>query len=560
MKSRSFLFLAALLSLLLVFSAVGCGGDDDDDNNASDDDDDDTYLGDDDDNDDNDDLTPPPGDWDGVSVTDVEAPDQYTVEVQLSASPGAAAAANANIYTITSDYGSLNVQDATFAKANVVTLTTGKQKLGVEYTLTIEPTEYAGEPLTGAFPAADTARFWTWDFATGDQYQITAYRGGIGETCVVYVESGQSVADVAHTIEVFDDQVYPIETELFTEAPDVDGNGRILILGLDGGEYFGGYFSGVNQYSDDESMSWWGLHSNEADMVHVNSLYGSLMVENVVPHEFQHLLYNAEHGNNYEYWEYHDEGLAEAAVHAVFGIHQGALDYYLADPEQEIGNGLSLVHWVYANYDNYVQAYLWWIYLAGRLDGIDSLADIFHLENGNPNEVDDFIATELGSTMVDEVIHYELAAWLQEESGAYGFNGMLSWTPGAAPTVAVDTTSVDLEPFGGTLFRLAQTSVEYPGTQGTHIVYYGVDGDGNIDDSEPFDVDGGALLVYNSSDRHITFPSEHSGPDLPALGSARAKGAPINPAWLDPPPIHPERLDRLAAWRYRTLERIRRSQ
>jgi hypothetical protein len=555
--SRWRVFLALLL---LALSLPACGGGDDDDDNDDAADDDASDNDDTSDDDDNDDATPgddvDDGSWDGATVSAVSPfPKEVTVTIDgVDTLP--TGALDASTYTLSSEYGAVAVLAAATKKGAVVSLTTAKQKLGVTYTLTVSP---AGrEPLTADFLAADSAKFWAYDFATGGEYQITADRAAVGVHGIVYVEQGQYVADVAEDLAIFDELVYPIETDLLADAPDTDENGRIVILALDGGPYYGGYFSGVNTLPDDQTMSQWGIHSNEMDMVHINSLYESLMVENVVAHEFQHLLYHGRHGFQNEYWEYHDEGLAEAAVHAVFGVNQQSMDYFYGDPDQEIANGLSLVNWQYANYDNYAQAYLWWIYTAGQLGGIDALGDIFDLSTGNPDEVDTFLQAELGVTMVEAVRDFELAAWLAEDAGLYSFEDMLAPTPGTAPTVPGGVSSLDLEPFSGALFALSASSVAYPGTQGAHIHYYGVDADGNVDADAPFDVDGGVLLAINENNEHNFYPPEHSGPDVSALNLGGGKsGVNVNPAWLDPPPLDPRYPERLAAWRYRTLERIR---
>lgn len=567
------IFWIFLLLLLIGLTAPACGDDDDDNDNDNDnspidddaspaDDDDASPAGDDDDasptGDDDDNDTSTAG-WEGVTIAETVAPDRTTVEVVLNGNPGAAA--EEAEYQITSDQGTLTVSAIDYAPAKTtVTLTTAEQKLGVEYTLKISPAKATGD-LTADFTAADKATFWTYDFATGGEYQITAYRAGVGEFCVVYLEQGQSAADVEETIEAFDNKIYPTETAMFSAAPDIDGNGRILILGLDGGSYFGGYFSAINSYSEAEAWSWWGMHSNAMEMVYINTISQTLGYVSIVPHEFQHLLYNERHGLSYEYWDYHDEGLAEAAVHAVYGINEESLGYFLYDSTGAIGDGTSLVHWEYANYDYYVQAYLWWIYLAGRLGGLNALTDIFNLDTGNPDEVDDLIAAELGSTMPAEMMQHELAIWVQDSSGPYSFNGLLSFAAGVAPTVTAGKTSLSLEPYGGALFKLAEDTVNYPGTQGVDIVYAGVDAGGNVDLTEPFDVEGGVLLVYNTNTNYWAWPTQHSGPDLPAQGEKSARrGVAISPAWLDPPPIHPARLDRLAAWRIAMFERLRRGE
>jgi len=544
MKKKAWLIL--ILAVMLAASAClsctsGDSDDDDDDDDAADDDDD----------------TQEPVDWSQISIVSVCAPDQISVEVTLSDNPGKQEAELPGIYELTSDFGSLEVISVAFDDAaKIVYLFTEKQKLGLTYTLSIRPDSEDYENLTADFPSADTAVFWAWDFASWDQYQLTAYRAGVGDVSVIYIEQGQSAVDIEETMDIFDEQIYPTETDLFIDAPDFDGNGKILILGLDGGEWFGGYFYGVNSVSEQDSMDWWGIHSNEMEMIYINVEGKTFFPTQIVPHEFQHLLYQERHGFQWEYWDYHDEGLAESAVHAVFGVNQGAVDHYLADPYGTIGNGLSLVHWTYGLYDNYVQAYLWWIYLASQLDGLCSLADIFNLGTGNPTEVDQMIADELGSNMPSLVFENRLAIWIQDESGPYGFNGLLSFDPASAPTVDAGTDSVNLEPYAGALFRLSASSVDYPGTEGAHIVYAGIDGSGNVDVTAPFDISGGALLTYNSNTDTDNWPAEHSGPDIPAIGGGKRDAGTISPAWLDPPPFNPYQTERLKAWRDATLRRI----
>ncbi|NLH49415.1 MAG: hypothetical protein GX444_12565 [Myxococcales bacterium] len=553
--------------LILCLALAACGGnsgdDDDDDNDHSADDDsngddDDDAAGDDDSgDDDNDDSTPGAG-WSGVTIASVNAPNEYSILVTLSADPGAEAG-EAALYAVTSDNGDLEITQAQYdAPTKLVTLQTRKQKLGVEYTLTVTPPTAKKAPLTAQFTAADTAAFWAWDFAEEDEYQLTANRAGVGEHCVIYVEQGSNVADVAETIAAFDEQIYPIETELFIAAPDFDGNDRITLLSLSGGIYYGGYFFGVNAESNADALSMWGLHSNEMEIIYINADGGSLEPVHVIPHEFQHLLYHEKHGWQNVYWDYHDEGLAETAVHAVYGINQYSLDYYLSDPSGSIGRGRSLVHWTYADYDSYVQAYLWWIYLAGRLGGLDHLADIFNLENGDPEEVTALIDDAWGSDMPTTVLQNELAIWVQDDSGPYSFNGLLSFPAGTAPTVPAGYDSVDLEPYAGAIFLLDDDLVNYPGTQGAHILYAGIDPDGNVDLAAPFQVSGGALLAYNSGTNTVSWPAEHSGPDLSAVSRLKtARFAPASPAWRDPPPFNPEHPEVWRSWGTIARERER---
>ena len=545
MKSKMLLVLSLLLVLVLAMT-LGCGDDDDDDAGAADDDsaDDDDDTADDDD----DDTTGP----DTVTIESVKAPTQYEVRATFETDLGSFAQDAAN-YSIGEAKNTLAIDSVTYdSQTKTTVLVTGKQKLGIEYTLTFA----AGDAQDQAsFISADTAQFWVIDFSDYHQYRITTDRMAVGDTAVIYIEQGWTVPDVNETIAAFDDTIHPTLTDLFAQAPDQDGNDRITILGLAGDGYYGGYFDPVNTYSEENTMDWWGMHSNEMEIVHINVEMETLAPYHVVAHEFQHLLYNGVHGQSGQYYAYHDEGLAECAVHAVSGPNQRAIDTLLNDWDGEFAAGLSLVNWQYANYDNYALAYLFWTYLAGQVDGVSTYGDIFDLSLGDPILVDGLIQDLLGpseSFASVQLAHY-IASWVQAPTGPYGYGSMLSFNAASAPTVNAGTTSLDLEPYAGVWFALSQAQVDYPGTQGANIVYAGIDDAGNVDLTAPFDVDGGVLVVHNANQNYNTFPPEHSGPDIAAT---KDKSVPvpfswrnIPPTWLDPPPVTPDRRDLIDAWR-----------
>ncbi|MDP8254771.1 MAG: hypothetical protein P9M14_03395 [Candidatus Alcyoniella australis] len=538
--------LALLLALAALTLVVGCGGGDDDDGGGG-------SGGDDDDDDD---LGP----WDGIELEQLSAPDEYSVVIVFSVDPSTALAGDVRTYQISSEIHELEIESVTYdAETARATLTTGKQKLGLQYTLQAGGTD-PGQGVGGDFWSADTAQLWAVDFSTPDfdEYQLTAQRAAVGDYGVVYVEQGMVVDNAQTTVEQFDQHIYPTETELFCEPGDIDDNGKVLILGLDGGPYYGGYFSSINSYPNEQTMDWWGIHSNEMEMVYINVVNGSFYYEQVVPHEFQHLLYNEEHGQTNPYWAYHDEGLAECAVHAVYGINSGALSYYLSDPNGLIGNGLSLVNWTWGLYDNYVQAYLFWTYVASRLDGVQTYGDVFTLSNGGPDQVQQFLVNTLDESFATVQMSNLIANWVQASSGRYGFGEMLSFAAHSVPRVDAGTTSLALESFSGALFKLGTSPINYPTTQGPNMLYAGIDSGDNVDLEAPFDVSGGVLLVYNSRFKFDTWPTEQSGPDLPALADDKYRPAPsaISPAWLDPPPFHPERLNELRRWQQATILRL----
>jgi hypothetical protein len=505
--------------------------------------------------------------WAGVSIAAASAPDELHVRVALDGPLPPGLAADPASWVVESARGPTAVTGAAVdTETGQVLLETARQRLGETCTVSVVH-ETAGEGLEAQFVAADTCRFWVADFASWgyEKYQIVADRVSVGSTCAVYVQQGQAAAGAAEAVSRFDGTIFPTLTTLFTDPPDQDGNGRIVILGLDGQGYYGGYFDPTDTISDAQSMAWWGIHSNEMELVYINVEDGHLDSETVVPHEFQHLLYQERHGFTDPYWEYHNEGLSEAAVRIVNGYHPWAVDYYFWDYQGLIGAGLSLVNWTYAQYENYAQAYLFLNYVAGRLDGVDTFGDLFDFPTGSPEEFEAFLQQELGQGM--NAVHRDqlLATWVRDETGVYGYNGMITNFPAGQkpPRVTPGTASVDLQPFAGAFFPLGVDEVDYPDTQGEHIVYAGIDAAGNVDLEAPFAVAGGALLAYNEYFEWLFWTPEHSGPDLPATGGWLVEPSPptpaegrISPTWLDPPPYNPYAPERFERWQAAARARV----
>lgn len=497
------------------------------------------------------------------TIESVRAPTRTEVKVVFAGGGDDEAKGNAESYGIRCEGEALAVEEVVYDRdAGEVSLTTEKQKLGLTCELTVDIDRGGLEPLTASFECADTARFWVNDFSdpTGySQYEINAKRVFVGKRCAIYLEDGAANLFSEEMVDYFDEDVYPIETEVFAAPQDLDGNGRVVILGLDGGNYYGGYFSPVNALSDPRTMSMWGLHSNEMELLHINTsaMTGDGRIfKSVIPHELQHLLYNAYHGMTQVYWAYHDEGLAEVATHLVNGANDYAVEYYFGDYQGIIRDGLSLVNWTYAQYENYSLAYLFWMYVASRLGGLESITEVFELPSGSPVEVDELLAGQLETGFSD--LHFEslVALWAQAPSGKWGYEGVIEFTGRKPPHVSAGASSVNLEPFAGAFFSLVEAEVDYPGTQGANVVYAGIDEAGNVDPKAPFSIFGGALLTYNANFEFVDFRAEPSGPDiaqvpaaLPQFLGAHDGRQRISPAWDNPPPVCPQNADLMRQWR-----------
>ncbi len=481
-------------------------------------------------------------------VTGVSAPTQTTVEVRVAGDTSSLPQDPA-AFLLTSAHGDLTVEAVTFdAAAKVLVLTTNKQKLGVEYDLVIQAPGSDYHLEGGPFLAADTALFWATDFTDFSDFEVLARRTGVGQNVVLYETDDVVANDVAETIQIFDQQIYPIETQLLGPAPDRDGNGRIVLLGLDGHGYYGGYFSPINSVSDEVAQEW-GYHSNEMEMLYVSvpDLDFQFDPGHVVPHELSHLLYNEQHDFFSEDWSWHNEGLAECAVHAVNGSNPTAEWYFVN--ATDLAAGKSLVQWEYGNYAQYVQAYVFWTYVASRLDGVSSYGDLFK-ESGSPLDMSALFQAELGQTFEQVQLDFLTAAWLQAPSGPYGFNGMLDL--GAQPLSTSLPGQQQLTTYEGVFFTGAQGEVT-PSGQGPDVRIRSIDAMGFVDDAAPFSAAGGVVIALNALQAPFESATQPSGtfapapPPPPALPLSQAGVS----AWKHPPPLKPANRKQLLSWRSR---------
>jgi hypothetical protein len=480
-------------------------------------------------------------------LASVHAPDQYSVVVELEGDVPHDVVGMPDTYALTSAVGGLDILGMTYdTTTSLVTLMTSKQKLGVEYEVALSNPGGALDGARAPFLSADTAVFWATDFSNFQDYQLTADRAAVGAVSVVYVEQGQTKSSADSLVRFFEDEVYALEKALFTDEPDQDGNGKVLFLGLDGGPYYGGYFSAIDAYPDGQ----FGVPSNEMEMLYINTQSG-LSNQHVIAHEFQHLLYHERHGLTQEDWSYHNEGLAECAVRAVLGSNSGSVNAYYTAPS--MGQGLSLVDWQYANFDQYALAYMFWTYLAAQADGVPSYGELFDLATGSPAEVDGFTQQKLGVSFADAQMRMMLATQVRAPSGVYSFEAMETLNA-FVQTAPPGTTSLQLAAFSGAFFKLAEASVDYPGNQGSDIAYASIDSQGNVDLIAPFDVNGGVLLVFNKNFDFNSFPVEQSGPNLPALlpqgdSVQQQKLLQARMALHHPPLFNPYHPDRIVKWR-----------
>ena len=489
------------------------------------------------------------GPTDVQRIDTIAAPTETLVVVTLALAPDDSALETSR-WTLDSPRGALAIEAIALGDdGRSIELTTGEQKLGVTYSLRYDDVEGA---LEAEVVAADTARFWVIDYGspTFEQFEVVARREVVGTSAVIYVQQGEVMANAESIVEHFDEVVLPAETALFGEAPDRDDNGRVVLLGLDARGAYAGAFNPLDTHPEEESFATWGFHSNEHEMLYLNVETGSVpYAESVVPHELSHLLYQEIHHWTETYWPYHNEGLAECAVNAVNGSNPFALDFYVNDPFGDIAPGLSLVDWQDRNFSQYVQAFVFWSYLAGQLDGVESYATLMH-QDADPTQLGMFLEDQLSISMPTAQLRMMLAAWAQQPDGEHSFNGVIA-LPSKPKTAGAPVVS--LPPMTGAFLAPDATTFDPPAGKGPDVVFAGIDAAGVVDLSAPFDVAGGVVVVLNTETVGATTPAQPTGlmPFDVAADEPDRRGW----AWLHAPPFNPHHLDAIRAWHARTRVR-----
>lgn len=131
-----------------------------------------------------------------------------------------------------------------------------------------------------AIVQADERTFWKVDPGLAQhpiQKAVAAERAGEGRNIVVYREKGyvpsaagadEERAQVESAIAAFDEVIYPRQVALFGPCPDLDGNGKVIVLltALTHGE---GHYFRFDSMSEAEASAR-GFHSNQAEILYLS--------------------------------------------------------------------------------------------------------------------------------------------------------------------------------------------------------------------------------------------------------------------------------------------------
>jgi len=222
---------------------------------------------------------------------------------------------------------------------------------------------------------------------TTSQYQIDAELKSESAHTLIFVQHGAAVSEtsIRGLAAVAEERIMPIEHQWLSAPMDIDRNDKVILLLMDiedgyqtGGSYVAGYFDAINQFSDVDTFSHLQLHSNQAEMLYLDTYPANVNSDKflaTVAHEYQHLLQftnNVSHGVAEEPWV--DEGLAEIMSDVTgFGPQTDRAEYF----RSSILTSDSLIQ--FDNSDplkDYASAYMYFRYLYD-VYGISGISKIF---------------------------------------------------------------------------------------------------------------------------------------------------------------------------------------
>ena len=290
------------------------------------------------------------------------------------------------------------------------------------------------QPAAPALLVGTERTFFAPDFRSMQQYTVSAVLRGVGNFCYVFVEDTEwntrvTAATVQRIIRVFDVAVpsnpqrgiYLTLTEHFGVPPDIDGNGRIILLLLNirdkdhASQFTAGFFNAADQNRGvlrHPGFRGFPIRSNEAEILYIdtNPLNpNSENAHNVIAHEFQHVI-NWRHDPQEATWV--DEGCAEYASFLCGYQLQTHIKAFERTPS------VSLIAWPETRSDllpHYGAAFLWMLYLHEQYGGIGTLIEIVQNRGTSLTGITDVLASRGVRETISEIfVSWKLANYLSD--------------------------------------------------------------------------------------------------------------------------------------------------
>ncbi|MXV75528.1 hypothetical protein F4Z99_14810 [Candidatus Poribacteria bacterium] len=289
-------------------------------------------------------------------------------------------------------------------------------------------------PAAPALPIGTQRTFFVPDFRSMQQYTVSAVLQGIGNFCYIFVEEAEwntrvtveTVASIVHAFEVAtpanpEQGIYPTLTRFFGLPPDIDENGRVILLLLNiqdanhPSQYTAGFFNPADQSRGvlrTPGFRGFPIRSNEADLLYIDTQPlnpNSEIAHNVIAHEFLHLIH-WRHDPHEATWV--DEG---CAGYASFLCGYSVLEHVGAFEKTP---SVSLIAWPERDADalpHYGAAFLWMLYLHEQHGGTGTLAEIVRNRGTSLTGIADALALKGITQKVSDIfIEWKLANYLSD--------------------------------------------------------------------------------------------------------------------------------------------------
>jgi len=263
---------------------------------------------------------------------------------------------------------------------------------------------------------------------TGNYYEINATLELVGINSLIYstYTSGSYDPIYEGINSSFESTIYPKLTKFFGSPPDIDSNGKIIILLFDiiddfnGGQYVAGFFDPLHQTTL--------LNSEEAEILHIDGTDGFSNLDfgffEVIAHEFQHLIH---YKNDKDENVWLEEGASMFSEYLIGRDPFSTGSYksrFISNPD------VSLTYWDY--YDsqslvlaNYGASYAFFLYLAEKYGGSSIIQDIIYRTANGISSVEQALVNQGYLGEFEEVFrNWTIANFLDNTSigsGAYGY-------------------------------------------------------------------------------------------------------------------------------------------
>ncbi len=391
----------------------------------------------------------------------------------------------------------------------------------------------------------------------GTWYQVPSTLRGITRRVLVYVENSQSVSNTVgqNIADEVESSIYDMIEKNFADVPDIDDNGKVILLLLDiidgfagSGGYVAGYFDPVHMFSTDTFSQ-----SNQADMVFMDvnpGVAGSQSFFRTAAHELQHLVnFGATFmvdGRSQDLWI--NEGLSAGAEYLYEGSQvTSRINYHNNDPNQTIRYGNSFFVWngyweqvVGDTLANYSTVYLFfqWLQLHAS-NGTGIYKDILGSSHRDFRTVVDAATSRINwslSSWESVMSTWRHANILNNSSGLRGYKGRIQTVPWSFLNTSGISTS--LSPGEAVLIRTSGDRYTYSGGSGASIRYHGINTASSAVDTSGPTYFGDYVLVFNANSNNQSADEVAVLPSVSSLESESFTLAVEYPA-VDLPSVYP---------------------